>query len=142
MEIKRLRVNAAIGIEGLEELLSGLQYQKREWVALPGEFAIRGGVVDIYPVTYRLPVRVEFRGDMPVQIRDFSLGTGESTATFEEVFLIQVSDLFRKKLRRMEERLETFEPVAGTKDLERGDIVVHLKYGIGRFLGTKVIQMQ
>ncbi len=142
MELKRLRVNAAIGIEGLEELLSGLQYQKREWVALPGEFAIRGGVVDIYPVTYRLPVRVEFRGDMPVQIRDFSLGTGESTATFEEVFLIQVSDLFRKKLRRMEERLETFEPVAGTKDLERGDIVVHLKYGSGRFLGTKVIQMQ
>ena len=142
MEIKRLRVNAAISIEGLEELLNGLQYQNKEWVALPGEVAVRGGVVDIYPVTYRLPVRVEFRGDMPVQIRDFSLGTGESTATFEEVFLIQVSDLFRKKLRRMEERLETFEPVAGAKDLERGDIVVHLKYGIGRFLGTKVIQMQ
>jgi transcription-repair coupling factor (superfamily II helicase) len=142
MEIKRLRVNAALSIEGLEELLNGLQYQKKEYVALPGEFAVRGGMVDIYPVTYRLPVRVQFRGDMPVQIRDFSLSSGESTATFEEVFLIQVSDLFRKKLRRMEERLETFEPVAGTKDLERGDLIVHLKYGIGRFLGTKVIQMQ
>ncbi len=142
MEIKRLKVNSAITIEGLEDLLNGLQYQKKEFVALPGEFAVRGGVVDIYPITYRLPVRVQFRGDMPVQIRDFSLGTGESTATFEEVFLIQVSDLFRKKLRRMEERLESFEPVAGLRDLERGDLVVHLKYGIGRFLGTKTIQMQ
>jgi transcription-repair coupling factor (superfamily II helicase) len=142
MEIKRLKVNSAITIEGLEELLNGLFYQKKEFVALPGEFAVRGGVVDIYPITYRLPVRVQFRGDMPVQIRDFSLGTGESTATFEEVFLIQVSDLFRKKLRRMEERLESFEPVAGLRDLERGDLVVHLKYGIGRFLGTKTIQMQ
>ena len=142
MEIKRLKVNSAITIEGLEDLLNGLQYQKKEFVALPGEFAVRGGVVDIYPITYRLPVRVQFRGDMPVQIRDFSLGTGESTVTFEEVFLIQVSDLFRKKLRRMEERLESFEPVAGLRDLERGDLVVHLKYGIGRFLGTKTIQMQ
>jgi transcription-repair coupling factor (superfamily II helicase) len=142
MEIRRLKINAVIGIEQLEELLTGLHYQKKEYVALPGEFAVRGGTVDIYPVTYRLPVRVQFQGDMPVQIRDFSLATGESTTTFEEVFLIQVSDMFRKKLRRMEERLETFEPVAGTKDLERGDLVVHLKYGIGRFLGTKVIQMQ
>jgi len=142
MEIKRLRVNATIGPSGLEELLNGLHYQKREFVALPGEFAVRGGVIDIYPVTYRLPIRVQFRGDLPVQIRDFSLATGESTATFEEVFLIQVSDMFRKKLRRMEERLETFEPVEGPRDLERGDLVVHFQYGIGRFLGTKAIQMQ
>jgi len=69
---------------------------------------VRGGVVDIYPVTYRLPVRVQFQGDTPTQIRDFSIATGESQTTFEEVFLIQVSDMFRKKLRRMEERLETF----------------------------------
>ncbi len=142
MEIKRLKVGAQIGIAELEVFLTELHYQKREHVALPGEFAVRGGVVDIYPVTYRLPVRVQLHGDTLAQIRDFSLTSGESTATFEEVFLIQVSDLFRKKLRRMEERLETFEPVAGTKDLERGDLVVHLKYGIGRFLGTKVIQMQ
>jgi len=142
MEIRRLRINAEIGIEQLEELLTGLSYQKKEYVALPGEFAVRGGVVDIYPVTYRLPVRVQFQRDIPTQIRDFSIATGESQTTFEEVFLIQVSDMFRKKLRRMEERLETFEPVAGTQDLERGDLVVHLKYGIGRFLGTKVIQMQ
>jgi transcription-repair coupling factor (superfamily II helicase) len=142
VEIKRLKVGAQIGIAELEVFLTELHYQKREHVALPGEFAVRGGVVDIYPVTYRLPVRVQLHGDTLAQIRDFSLTSGESTATFEEVFLIQVSDLFRKKLRRMEERLETFEPVAGTKDLERGDLVVHLKYGIGRFLGTKVIQMQ
>ncbi|HOW87969.1 MAG TPA: transcription-repair coupling factor [Candidatus Omnitrophota bacterium] len=142
MEIKRLKVNTQIGIGELEALLAELHYQKREYVALPGEFAVRGGTVDIYPVTYRLPVRIQLHGDTLAQIRDFSPASGESTAVFEEVFLIEVSDLFRKKLRRMEERLETFEPVAGTKDLERGDLVVHLKYGIGRFLGTKVIQMQ
>jgi len=142
VEIKRLKVNAEIGVEPLEDLLQGLRYQKKEYVTLPGEFAVRGGTVDIYPVTYRLPVRIQFRGDTLVQIRDFSPASGESTATFEEVFLIEVTDLFRKKLRRMEERLETFEPVAGVRDLERGDLVVHVKYGIGRFLGTKVIQMQ
>ena len=142
MDIKRLKIGTEIPLHQLEELLIGIKYHRKEFVALPGEFAMRGGTVDVYPVTYRLPVRLEFHGETLSQIRDFSLVDGHTQTTFEEVFLIPLSDLLQKKIRRLEERLESFEPVMGTKELDRGDFVVHIQYGIGRFLGTKTIQMQ
>ncbi|HOW58524.1 MAG TPA: transcription-repair coupling factor [Candidatus Omnitrophota bacterium] len=142
MDIKRLRIGTEIPIHKIEELLLELKYHKKEFVTLPGEFAVRGGLVDIYPVTYRLPVRLEFHGEVIVQIRDFSLAEGKSLTSFEEVFLIPLTEMLQKKIRRLEERLESFEPVVGVKELDRGDYVVHLHYGIGCFLGTKVIQMQ
>ena len=60
---------------------------------------------------------------------------------FEELFLIPVTENIEKKIARLESRYESFEPVAHVKDLKRGDYVVHLKYGIGRFLGTKNLQV-
>ena len=141
MKIKQLRVGDEIDFEELERLLFDLHYQRKGLVELPGEFSIRGGTVDVYPVTYRMPVRLEFRGNTLNQIRDFSLAEGRSLTTFEEVFLIPLSGQFERKIRRLEERLESFEPVAATSELHRGDFVVHLHYGIGRFLGTKMIRM-
>ena len=85
---------------------------------VPGEFAMRGGVVDIFPVTYRMPVRLEFRGDTLSKIRDFSLSDGQSQTSFEEVFLIPLSGYLLKRTRRLEERFEAFEPVVGDRDLE------------------------
>ena len=142
MNVQRLKTGTLLTFAKLEELLRELHYQKRDQVVVPGEFALRGGTVDIYPVTYRMPVRLEFRGDMLSQIRDFSLNDGKSQTSFEEVFLIPLSGYLFKKTRRLEERYEAFEPIVGTGELERGDFVVHLQYGIGRFLGTKVLQME
>ncbi len=142
MNVHRLKTGTTIAIAGLEELLREIHYHKKDQVVVPGEFAVRGGTVDIYPVTYRMPVRLEFRGDTIFQIRDFSIADGSSQTSFEEVFLIPLSGSLLKKTRRLEERYEAFEPVTGLRDLERGDFVVHLQYGIGRFLGTKVLSMQ
>lgn len=142
MNVKQLKTGITLSIPGLEGLLGELHYQKREQVMVPGEFAVRGGTVDIFPVTYRMPVRLEFHGDTLFQIRDFSLADGTSQTSFDEVFLIPLSGHLLKKVRRLEERFEAFEPVAGVRDLERGDFVVHLQYGIGRFLGIKTLQMQ
>ncbi len=142
MEIKRLKLHNIIPLEALEALLQSLHYQKTNIIERPGEFAVRGGIVDIYPITYRLPIRLQFRGDELIQIRDFVIATGETLTTFDEVFLIKVTEFFKKKLSRLEKRYEDFVPIETVKGLKRGDLVVHQKYGIGRFLGTKTIQMQ
>lgn len=141
MNIKHLKAGENIRLDELERVLGELHYQRRALVELPGEFAVRGGTVDVYPVTYRMPVRLEFRGDTLAQIRDFSPADGRSMTTFEEVFLIPLSGQFEKKVRRLEEHFNAFEPVIGAGELQRGDFVVHLHYGIGRFLGTKMIRM-
>jgi transcription-repair coupling factor (superfamily II helicase) len=142
IKVEKIKVGDILEREDLEDLLSGMHYQKREFVAKPGEFSRRGMVLDIFPVTYREPVRLEFELNRLAAIRDFSPVDGKSLASFEEVFLIPVTGIFEKKLARMSKDYEEFEPVKEIKNLRPGDYVVHLKYGIGKFLGLKTIQLK
>lgn len=142
MELRKLKIDQEIDREDLEELLRVLRYQKIDHVLKPGEFARRGAIFDIYPMTYRNPVRLEFEADRISSIRDFSTNDGKSMASFEEVFLVPVTETLEKKMNRLTRDYQDFEPLTKLKDLHPGDYVVHLKYGIGRFLGTKMIQVK
>lgn len=142
MELRKLKIDQEIDREDLEELLRALRYQKIDHVLKPGEFARRGAIFDIYPMTYRNPVRLEFEADRISSIRDFSTNDGKSMASFEEVFLVPVTETLEKKMNRLTRDYQDFEPLTKLKDLHPGDYVVHLKYGIGRFLGTKMIQVK
>ncbi|MCB9800206.1 MAG: transcription-repair coupling factor [Candidatus Omnitrophica bacterium] len=128
--------------EQLKDYLLTLHYQKTDFVTRPGEFAERGSTFDIYPVTYRAPVRLEFEGERLHGIRDFSPIDGKSMSRFEEVFLLPVTDTFKKKISRLREKFEFYEPLTEARDLAQGDYVVHMKYGIGRFLGLKQLQVK
>lgn len=141
LEIQKLKVDQEISRASLQEMLEALNYQHVDLVARPGEYAFRGGIVDIYPLTYRLPVRLEFRNDQLTGIRDFSPSDGKSVAQFEEVFLIPLTEVFAKKMASQAKTFENYEPVTSIKDLRQGDYVVHLQYGIGRFLGMKTLQI-
>ncbi len=126
----------------LIEKLGSLGYQLAEYVTHPGEFSQRGNLIDIYPLTFREPVRIEFRSDTIESLRTFSLQSGESLGALEDVFLIPVSKSIEKKMGRLEDRLLSQQPVLDPKDLERGDYVVHLKFGIGKYLGMKPLQIK
>ncbi len=127
--------------DDLFQMLEGMNYQKRQFVSQPGEFSLRGATVDVYPVTYRSPVRLEFDLDRVASIRDFSPSEGKTFASFDKIFLLPVTDSFQKKVKRLREHFESYEPLTELRDLRQGDIVVHLDYGIGRFLGTKYFQI-
>ena len=140
MKLHRLKAGEAYERDGLEELLQSLNYQKIDHVTKPGEFAIRGAFVDIYPFTYRAPVRLEFRLETLTSIRDFSPLDGKTQSHYDEVYLVPLTGIIKEKISRARERFQSYEPLTDYKDLEAGDFVVHYEYGIGRFLGTKNIQ--
>ena len=50
-----------------------------------GEFAVRGGIIDVFPVQSMQPVRLDFFGDDIDEIRPFSIGTQRSEGAFAEV---------------------------------------------------------
>ncbi len=60
------------GIDGLAELLALAGYERVERVEERGQFAVRGGLVDVFPTTGREPLRIELFGDEVEQIRAFS----------------------------------------------------------------------
>src|SRR5699024_7259925 len=60
----------------LGEVVRGVEfraYTRVDMVAKRGEFAVRGGIIDIFPTTLDYPVRVEFWGDEVTDIRQFSI---------------------------------------------------------------------
>jgi transcription-repair coupling factor (superfamily II helicase) len=61
-----------LGVEALSEALALAGYERAERVDDRGQFAVRGGLVDVFPTTGREPLRIEFFGDEVESIRAFS----------------------------------------------------------------------
>jgi transcription-repair coupling factor (superfamily II helicase) len=71
-EALELRAGSELGVEGLSEALAVAGYERADRVDDRGQFAVRGGIVDVFPTTGREPLRVEFFGDEVESIRAFS----------------------------------------------------------------------
>ena len=71
-ETIRIATGDEPGVEGLAEQLALAGYERVERVDERGQFAVRGGIVDVFRSTGREPVRVELFGDEVEQIRAFS----------------------------------------------------------------------
>jgi transcription-repair coupling factor (superfamily II helicase) len=68
----RIAPGEEIGIEQLTESLALAGYERVERAEDRGQFAVRGGLVDVFPTTGREPLRIEFFGDEVEQVRAFS----------------------------------------------------------------------
>lgn len=73
-----LRVGAESDFNELVARLVELAYNRVDMVARRGEFAVRGGILDIFPPTAEHPVRVEFWGDEITEMRMFSVADQRS----------------------------------------------------------------
>ncbi|HNV86808.1 MAG TPA: transcription-repair coupling factor [Candidatus Omnitrophota bacterium] len=138
----KLFVGQTLDQEKLILELDAQHYRRREFVSRPGDYAIRGHVADIYPLTYQSPVRISFHLDRIESIHDFSVATGEILAHYAEVVILSLSSPFEKKLPGYEHALSARESVKSFLDIQEGDYVVHLDYGIGRFLGVKRLKVK
>jgi transcription-repair coupling factor (superfamily II helicase) len=78
--------------EDLLARLSRLGYERVDVVGTAGEYAVRGGIVDVYPATAELPVRLEFAGDRLEEIRTFSITSQRSLHSEPEVRIVPWSE--------------------------------------------------
>ncbi|MDQ3579710.1 MAG: DEAD/DEAH box helicase, partial [Actinomycetota bacterium] len=73
-----LRVGEEQDFDGVLARLADLAYLRVDMVEKRGEFAVRGGIVDLFPPTAEHPVRVEFWGDEVTEIRAFAVADQRS----------------------------------------------------------------
>ncbi|MFN2556056.1 MAG: transcription-repair coupling factor [Nitriliruptorales bacterium] len=73
------------GFDELLEALGELGYERSVQVEARGQFAIRGGIVDVFPTAAPHAVRVEFWGDDVASLRSFSVSDQRSTGELEGV---------------------------------------------------------
>lgn len=69
-------------------VLTRVGYRRVDTVELKGEFAVRGGILDVFPLTRERPVRFEFFGDEIESIRRFDESTQRSTADLTTVTML------------------------------------------------------
>ncbi|MCH7887106.1 MAG: transcription-repair coupling factor [Candidatus Marinimicrobia bacterium] len=76
----RIQLNAGdeIEIETLISRLTNIGYEREKMVSRPFEFSVRGGILDIFPISSEYPVRIDFFDDTIDSIREFDIITQRS----------------------------------------------------------------
>ena len=83
-----LKVGAEMDLKGLAERLIEMGYDDEVEVGMPGEFARRGGLIDIFSSSETMPARIEFFGDTIESIRLFRPDTQLSTGKVDSYRVI------------------------------------------------------
>ena len=130
LEYHRLYLDQRQPLDRLVEQLTQFDYRRADQVADPGEFALHGGVLDLFPATFESPLRIEFEGSRIVSIRSFNPRTLETLDRHTMVVILP---------RRVHTKLSVEAPFESFVDLKEGDYVVHLGHGIGRYLGRTTL---
>ncbi|HET9020094.1 MAG TPA: CarD family transcriptional regulator, partial [Acetobacteraceae bacterium] len=89
-----LATGGTVAPEKLAQFLEGNGYGRANTVMEPGEYAIRGGIIDLFPAGRREPVRLDLFGDIIESIRAFDPGTQRSGARVDKLALRPVSEVF------------------------------------------------
>ena len=111
--------------------LADMGYTRVPMVLEPGEFGVRGGIVDVFPVNQSHPLRFDYDGDHLDRLNSFNIQTQRSISSVNQTAIRPVSD-----------ESDVFYHAAVSApggavldDIHPGDYVVHETYGIGQYKG-------
>ncbi|WP_124726314.1 transcription-repair coupling factor [Staphylospora marina] len=128
----RLKVGQVHPIGQFAEHLVKTGYVRTEMVEKPGEFSVRGGIVDVYPANFDQPVRIEWFDDEVDSIRPFSVDDQRSLDKWSEVLIPPAKELFGSvdTLRKAADRVQALldERMAAVRDAE---LLEKLREGVG-----------
>ena len=92
-KIRTLRTGEKEDLSDLIAMLTDLGYYRCDEIASPGDFAVRGGILDLFSFTAEQPFRIEFFGDEIDSIRLFDVYTQRSVETLEEAVVYPAGNL-------------------------------------------------
>lgn len=84
----KVGVNDDLSIEFVNEVLFEYQFKRVDFVTEPGEFSVRGGIVDVFSFSHDQPYRIEFFGDEVDSIRTFDVETQLSIEQIKKINII------------------------------------------------------
>ena len=84
-EVIPLRKGLSLDLDDVTERLVEMGYERNYIVERRGEFAVRGGILDVFPPAYERPVRAELWGDEITSLRQFALASQRSLEDVEDI---------------------------------------------------------
>ncbi|WP_053970599.1 transcription-repair coupling factor [Mangrovimonas sp. ST2L15] len=104
-ELEKNTLKVAIGeqlsIDFINEVLFEYKFKRVDFVTEPGEFSVRGGIVDVFSFSNDEPYRIEFFGDEVDSIRTFDVETQLSTNQIKKINIIpNMANKFMEETRQ------------------------------------------
>jgi len=84
----KIKTDDSLTLDFLNEVLFEYQFKRVDFVTEPGEFSVRGGIVDVFSFSHDEPYRIEFFGDDVDSIRTFDVETQLSTEKVTKITII------------------------------------------------------
>ncbi len=84
----KLKVGEKVNLDFLTDLLYDYEFENVDFVVEPGQFAIRGGLVDVFSFANDYPYRIEFFGDEVESIRSFNIADQLSIEKLKQIVLL------------------------------------------------------
>ena len=136
MELTTLKIykGETLKPEEAAQGLSSFGYRLVKDIMEPGEFRIKGEILDVFPCGYEYPIRVEWDWDEISSIRGFDL---ETVIFISKHDFIIVPPFIKHKNKIVINEKDLLE---FSLDIVEGDYVVHLDYGVGIYRGRKKIE--
>lgn len=89
----KLETGMILDFTEVQSRLSRMGYERVVQTEGPGQFAVRGGIMDIYPLTEEVPVRIELWGDEVDAIRTFDVESQRSIENLNEIEIYPAEEL-------------------------------------------------
>ena len=84
----KLKVGEKVNLDFLTDLLYDYEFENVDFVVEPGQFAIRGGLIDVFSFANDYPYRIEFFGDEVDSIRSFNIADQLSIEQLKQIVLL------------------------------------------------------
>jgi transcription-repair coupling factor (superfamily II helicase) len=117
LEPVELVVGDEVELDDVVRRLSAAAYHRVDLVEKRGEFAVRGGIVDVFPPTEEHPLRVEFWGDEVEEVRSFSVADQRTLEKTQRLWAppcreLLLTDEVRSRARQLGERHPELREIA------------------------------
>lgn len=102
-----------LDLEEFKKNLVAIGYENTGQVQKEGEFSVRGGIIDVFPLTEECPYRIELWGDEIDGIRRIDVESQRSVETVSEIEIYPATEIFLEEdrilegMHRMEEEMQT-----------------------------------
>jgi transcription-repair coupling factor (superfamily II helicase) len=139
----KLYINESADVGEIIRSLDRYGYTRCRKVSIEGDYSLVGEVLIIYPVTFEYPVRIDLCEGKVRSIKSIDLVSFKNITGHKGVIILPVSAFRRTKVKKRPIEIEMGEsPIESFVDIEPGDYVVHIDYGIGKYLGMQRIRRE
>ncbi len=136
----KIYCNQNIEVKDLVQTLVKYNYQSCAEVNQEGDFSRRGGIIDVFPVTFENPLRIELITNQINSIRSFDVISGRTLSSHTLVIILPRYVFQGGRIKKTYTGYGDELPIDNFVDIEIKDFVVHINHGIGKYLGIKKLK--